>query len=221
VTAGVTFSGSFASPSANASAETQIGIQPSPSAPDRGGRAPADPERRPARLRGRRLDRDPVEREEPTREGGGSIGEQRAQRLHRLVGARPALARRHANRVEVRPALAADADPQDHASARGVVERGKLLRDHARVPEREEDDPGAERDPFGHGGEDRQRDDDVQDGIAVRDVVAGPDRVVAELLGTDGDLAEETRVGGAADELAAALDPERGDRHRARRQARS
>ena len=72
--------------------------------------------------------------------------------------------------------------------------------------------PRAERHPLRHGRERRQRDDDVEQGIAERDVVARPDRVVAELLGRLRDLAVEAGVWHAADLLAAALDPE-GDAH--------
>jgi hypothetical protein len=89
------------------------------------------------------------------------------------------------------------------------------------VAEREQHDPGAERDLLRDGGEGRERDDDVQDRIPVRDVVAGPDRVVAELLGARRHLAEDARVRDAVDELPAALDAERDLRHRARRHARS
>jgi hypothetical protein len=144
---------------------------------------------------------------------------QRPQRLHRLVRPRAALARRDADGVEVGPALPADADPEDRAPAGDVVERGELLRDHARVAQRQQDDSGAERDLPRHRAERRERDDDVEDRVPVRDVVARPDRVEAELLGSHCDLVKDPRIRGTADELAAALDAER--RHRERRQARS
>src|SRR5438067_1107000 len=57
-------------------------------APDRDSRAATDPERRPARLRRRRLDRDAREREEPPFVGGRPLGEQGPQRAHGVVGAR-------------------------------------------------------------------------------------------------------------------------------------
>ena len=82
---------------ANRSAETQIGIQPSPSVAARriaAGERPPDPERRPARLR-RRAARSRRPRSEKNRPSklAGELGEQLAQRQHRLVGARSALAR--------------------------------------------------------------------------------------------------------------------------------
>jgi hypothetical protein len=89
------------------------------------------------------------------------------------------------------------------------------------VAEWQEDDPGAQRDPLAHGCERRQRDDDVEDRVPVGDVVAGPDRGVAELLGADGDLAEDGGIRNAADELAAALNPEGDAQRRTSRQARS
>ena len=50
-----------------------------------------------------------------------------------------------ARRLEVLRALAADADPEHQPSAREVVERGGLLRDEARVAERQQHDSGAEQ----------------------------------------------------------------------------
>ena len=141
------------------------------------------------RLRGPRLDRDALEGEE-------APGEARARRAKSSRSARIASSvraprsRGDADRLEVLRALAADADAEDHAPARDVVERGELLRDDARVAERQEDDPGADRDPLRDRRERGQRDDDVEDRVAVRDVVAGPDRVVAELLRGRAELAE-------------------------------
>ena len=127
------------------------------------------------------LDLDVLEGEELTRERAAA-GEQRSQRAHRLVRPRAALAHRHADRLEVLLPLAAYADAEDHPAARHVVERRELLRDDARVPQRQQHHAGADRDPLRDGGERRQRDDDVEDRVAVRDVVARPDRVVAERL---------------------------------------
>ena len=76
------------------------------------------------------------------------------------------------------------------------------------MAQRQQHDARADRDPLGDGGERRERDDDVEDRVAEREVVARPDRVVAELLGRLRELAEEARVGRAVDVLAAALDAE-------------
>jgi hypothetical protein len=81
------------------------------------------------------------------------------------------------------------------------------------MPQRQQYDPGAERDPLGHRGEGRERDDDVQDRVAVRDVIAGPDRVVAELLRRLRELAVAAGIWHPVHLLPAPLDTE-GDRHR-------
>ena len=151
------------------------------------------------------------EGEEPPRERAAAR-EQRSQRAHRLVRPRAALAHRHADRLEVLLPLAAHADAEDHPAARHVVEGRELLRHDARMPQRQQHHAGADRDPLRDGGERRQRDDDVEDRVAVRDVVAGPDRVVAERLGRLRELAEDARVGCAVHVLPAALDAE-GDIH--------
>ena len=125
------------------------------------------------------------------------------------LGPGAALARVDADRLEVLLPLAADAHAEDHAPAGDVVEGGELLGDHARLAEGQKHDPGAERDPLRHSGEGGERDDDVQDRIAVRDVVARPDRVVAQLFRRLREVAVAARVGHPVDLLAAALDAER------------
>ena len=52
----------------------------------------------------------------------------------------------------------------------------------------------------------RERHDDIEDGVAVRDVVARPDRVVAERLSLLRELAEDARVGRAVRVRRAAVD---------------
>ena len=79
--------------------------------------------------------------------------------------------------------LAADSQPEQEPATGDVVERRGLLRDEARMPERKEHDAGSERDPARDGGERRERDAEVEDRVVEREVLAGPDRVVAELLG--------------------------------------
>ena len=87
-------------------------------APDRRLRAAADPERRAARLRRpRRRSRRPRTRRTAPR-SSPAAREQRPQRAHRLVGARAALARDDADRLEVLPALAADARPRGSRARR-------------------------------------------------------------------------------------------------------
>ena len=61
------------------------------------------------------------------------------------------------------------------------------------MPERKEHDAGSERDPARDGGERRERDAEVEDRVVEREVLAGPDRVVAELLGELGDRPEAAR----------------------------
>ena len=70
--------------------------------------------------------------------------------------------------------------------------------------------PAPSRDPLVTAANVDERDDDVQDRVAVGDVVAGPDRVVAELLRRPAH-ARGRRPGRAAPptQLAAALDAER------------
>jgi hypothetical protein len=179
-----------------------------PGAADRGVGAAADPERRSAALCRDRLDGDSVEREETSREARPRAPEERTQRRHRLVRAGPALRHRHADRLEVLASLPADADAEDEPPTGEVVERGELLRDEAGVAQGQEHDARTDRDPPGPGGEGREGDGDVEDRIPERDVVAGPDRVVADGLRVLGDGAEEAGVGCSPDQLSAALDAE-------------
>jgi hypothetical protein len=79
------------------------------------------------------------------------------------------------------------------------------------VPERKEHDARSEHDAPRDGRERRERDAEVEDRVVEREVLAGPDRVVAELLGELGDGPVSGRVGELGRELAASLDP---DSHR-------
>ena len=115
---------------------------------------------------------------------------------------------RHPSCLEIASALAADAEPEKQPSAREVIERGRLLRDQARVPQREEDDTRAEQDPFGHRGERRERDAEIEDRVVEREVLACPDRVVPELLRELGDGTEAAGVGKTLRELPRSLDPD-------------
>src|SRR5579859_4349205 len=177
-------------------------------APQRRRRAAADPERRAAGLQGLRVDGDPAEREEPARERRLGPAEQLPERPHRLVRPRAALARIDADRLEVLAALAADPDAEHDTPAGEVVERRELAGDERRVPERQEDDGRADRDPLRAGREARERDGDVEDRVVERDVVARPDRVVPRLLGQLGHDPEEPGIRQPAEELPRALEAE-------------
>ena len=76
------------------------------------------------------------------------------------------------------------------------------------MTQREEHDPRPEQHALGDRGERRQRDPEVEDRVVEREVLARPDRVVAELLRQLGHGAEATRVGRLVGELTAALDAE-------------
>ena len=104
-----------------------------PRTADRGVRASADPERRSAAAGRPRLDRDPLEAKEATRERRPRAAEQRPQGEHRLVGARAPLPDRHADGSEILLASPPDTHAQDDASTREVVERGELARYERRV----------------------------------------------------------------------------------------
>ena len=120
---GTTCSGSCSQPAAKRSGETQSGIQPSPSVAARSMAAADRPPTQSgaSRLHGPRLDLDVLEGEELARERAPAR-KQRAQRPHRLIRPRAALAHRHADCLEVLLSLAADAHAEDHPSAGHVVE---------------------------------------------------------------------------------------------------
>ena len=176
---------------------------------DRRRRAPADPERRPARLGRARLDRDPREREEPSGEPSRRPGEELAQREDRFVCACASLASRHTHRLEVLCALAANADAEDHAPTREEIQRAVLARHERGRAKRKQHDTGAEGDALGDRREGRERDRHVEQRVVECDVVARPEGIEARLLRRTGDAVEVLRIGRPADQRAAALDPER------------
>jgi hypothetical protein len=193
-------------------------VAEAPGTAERGRRTAPDPERRSARLRRARLDRDPLEAEEAPREARLASREELAQGEHGLVRTGAALADGHADRLEVLAALAAHADPEHDPPAREVVERRELLRDETRMAERQQDDPGADGDTFGRSGERGQGDHDIEDRVVERDVIARPDRVVADRLGELGRRPEQARVRRPLDQLAAPL---KAEAQAVRRHARS
>ncbi len=177
-------------------------------ATDRGVRPAAHEQRRPAGLRGRRLDRDVREAVEAPGERRGPVAEQHPQRLDPLVRPCTPLLDGHSGGDEVPRPLAAHPQPEQEPPPGDVVERRSLLRDEARVPERQEHHSRSERDPARDGGEGRERDAEVEDRIVEREMLAGPDRVVPQLLGELGDRPVPARVGELGRELPAPLDPD-------------
>ena len=176
--------------------------------PPRGLRASAHPERRAARLHRLRLDGDALEAVEAARERRVRSGEQRSQHAHAFVRPRAALAGVGADCLEVLAALAADAHAEHDAAAGQVVERRELPGDERRVPERQQHDGRADRDPLRAGREARERHGDVEDRVVERDVVAGPERVVSGFLGHLGHGPEVAGVRELADHLARPLQAE-------------
>ena len=76
------------------------------------------------------------------------------------------------------------------------------------MAERKKDHTRSDRDPPRDGGEGREGDAEVEDRVQEREMLAGPDRVVAELLGELGDGPVPARVGEHGRKLAASLDPD-------------
>ena len=141
-----------------------------------------------------RLDRHAVEVVVPAVELHVRTGEQRHRRVQHFVGSATAFGLVHATRLEL-GAVPAGADPVDVAVAREVVQRGDLLRQHRRLPGRQDEDRRAELDPLGHRGDVRQRHQRVEPADPVEamrgdDVVGDPQRVETQLLGAAGEPAD-------------------------------
>src|SRR5581483_10057431 len=81
-------------------------------------------------------------------------------------------------------------------------------RDERRVPQRQQHDARADADALGASGEAGERNGHVEDGIVEGDVVACPQRLVADRLRELRHRPEEARVGRAADELPRPLEAE-------------
>ena len=94
-----------------------------------------------------------------------------------------ALGDRHADGVELLGELAADADADRDPAARPGVEVGDLLGDDDRVVERQQQDRGADPDPLGPGGQQRQPGDGLAGRVPGQDVAALPDRLDRQALG--------------------------------------
>ena len=129
-------------PSLKRSAETQIGIQPSPSVAARriaaGERPPTHSGGPPGCAGPGSISTSSKEKNRPEKLARPRKSS-RSARIASSVRA-PALARVDADRLEILRALAADADAEDHAAARDVVERGELLGHDARMPQRQQHD---------------------------------------------------------------------------------
>ena len=116
-----------------------------------------------------------------------------------LVGPAAPLGHGHADGPELGLQVAG-ADTQHEAAAAEHVEAGDLLGEHQRLTLREDDDPGPEPHAGRGGGDEGQPDQRVQDGVGrlhrrgrhpragEHHVLAGPQRVVAEVLGQAGQL---------------------------------
>ena len=139
-------------------------------------------------------DLDTVEAVEASGERRGPRSEERTQGRDALVGTQSALRPVDARRLEVLRPFAADADTEQQPPVRQVVERARLLRHEARVAQRQQHDARTEQQALCDGGERRQRDPEVEDRVVEGEVLAGPDRVVPELLGQLRNRAEPARV---------------------------
>ncbi len=142
--------------------------------------AAGDDHGRPARLHGRRLDADGVERP-----GGTVIAHRPArpeplQHTDRLVGAGAALGDRCLQGLELVRVLAADTHSEHHAATGGAIELGELLGHDHRVVERREQDGRPDPDPLGLTGEERGADHRLRHRAAVGDVAGRPERIDAQ-----------------------------------------
>ena len=129
---------------------------------------------------------------------GTGLGPDGAHGGEVVVGARAAAGHRYADGGHLRLEVPG-ADAEQEPAARQHVEGGRLLGEDERVPLREDDDPGGEQQPLGGGGHEAEVHERVEDrvlGLHRRghhprarhdDVLAGPDRVEAELLGEPGE----------------------------------
>ena len=116
-------------------------------APERGVGAAAAPDRRAARLRRRRFDRDFGEGIEASLMGDRPARPQFAQHADALAEPRAALFHRHAAKLELDRELAADADAEDHPALRHPIEGRNLLRHRRGMAQRQQVDRGADTEP--------------------------------------------------------------------------
>src|SRR5262249_18801137 len=144
--------------------------------------APADPDRRAWLLHRLGVDADLLEIGEPAVERGRRVAPECADNVDRLGDARASLAVRYAAELELLRVLAADADAEDQAAAGQHIEGGGRLRRDRRRAQRQERDRGAELDAVGDADVGRQEGEGFVDRIVKRDVIAGPDGLVAPRL---------------------------------------
>ena len=76
------------------------------------------------------------------------------------------------------------------------------------MAQRQQDDACPEQDPFGYGGEGRERDAEIQDRVMEGKMLTRPDRVEPELLRELGDRTVTPRVGKTFEELPGSLNPD-------------
>ena len=131
---------------------------------------------------------------------GPGLGPEGAHGREVVVGAGAPVGHGHADGGHLGLEVAG-ADAEQEPPAGQHVEGGGLLGEDERVPLREDDDPGGEQQPLGGGGHEAEVHERVEDRVLRlhrrrrhpwarhHDVLAGPDRVEAELLGepSDGD----------------------------------
>ena len=116
-------------------------------------------------------------------EGHRLTGPQRAHDVDGLVEPRPALTHGDAAGIELPGELAADARAEHEATAREVVDRDDLLRDRGGRAQRHQVHAGAEGQALGYRRRVAQAHERVEDRRGVRDVLAAPQGVEAEVLG--------------------------------------
>ena len=185
-------------------------------APEGARRVAADPDRDGA-LRGLRRHAERLEAHELAPVAHALVAPARLHDADRLVTPGPAPRVGHAEELDLllHPA---DAGAQDDAARRQVVERRQHLRGEDRMAMGQNQHGRAEPDALGHARDESQRDQGLQEaggrgqrkvagrviGIARRDrvrnddMVAGPERVVAESLHTPRELPQHVARGGGA-----------------------
>ena len=143
---------------------------------------PADPDGRPRLLHRLGVDADAVEAGEAAVERRRRVAPERAHDVDALGHARAALLVRDAADLELLAVLAAHAHAEDEAAAGQHVQGGRGLgRDGGRA-QREQVHAGAEADARGDARVAREERQRLEDRVVEGDVVAGPDRLEAQLL---------------------------------------
>jgi hypothetical protein len=183
--------GDLAEPGAEGLGRHDVGdpaVAEPPGAGERRVGAAADPDRRPARLARRRLQRQAAE-------AGimaalmvdGLAAQQRAQQRDCLGQARAAFLYRHAARLVLLGKFAADPDPEDQPALAQMIQRRDHLGDRHRMAQGQQIDPDAQQQAAADHRRLRQHQQRVEDRRRVPDVVGDPDRIEAAAI----DLADD------------------------------